>query len=669
MQFYKIEGYVANEEWKESASRHPIQRENNRKIAVKTIKFNEKQENYFFAEGIVEGILRLGVIVAEEINVMKEGRRYLEAIDLDVHEITCEEITLNTLKSMLSHAERNCLMEDEDVILERYGLSGIVNRYGRYMPFQEKILDESRREKIYDKAEKLLFKESLVLELDRIYQGVAFPGTYGHPVQYMIQTDDDAGRKTVETILLQALWENHRIQSRRICQKKFTFSDDEQALSGMENLYRTCMGGTLIIRFLGNNETESDLASGTREVIEGICRLIRKHHRNVLTILCLSRVCEKDREIFLENMGNITLVEIKEEFAYGDRARDFLKTMAQDQGMTPDETLFAEVEECRGYLAEDLQRIFGRWYGKKLKTDVYPQYGCLHTTEYKRMKAVPEGDAYRELMGMVGLKEAKKVIQQALDFYKVQKLFRERELPVNQPTMHMLFTGNPGTAKTTVARLFARIMQKNQLLSKGHLIEVGRSDLVGRYVGWTAPTIKKKFKEAAGGVLFIDEAYALVDDRDGSYGDEAIHTIVQEMENCREDTIVIFAGYPDKMERFLQKNPGLRSRIAFHVPFPDYETEELCEIAQHFAKKYGMEFMEDAKKKLETVIGAARIQEDFGNGRYVRNIVEKARMAQASRLVKMDMDSLSSQKLTAIYGEDIPDLPTEKKGMRKIGFV
>ena len=119
-------------------------------------------------------------------------------------------------------------------------------------------------------------------------------------------------------------------------------------------------------------------------------------------------------------------------------------------------------------------------------------------------------------------------------------------------------------------------MKENRLLSKGNLIEVGRGDLIGKYVGWTAPMIQKKFKQAEGGVLFIDEAYSLVDDRDGSYGDEAINTIVQEMENHRDNVVVIFAGYPDKMESFLQKNPGLRSRIAFHVPFDDYSTEELC---------------------------------------------------------------------------------------------
>ena len=239
----------------------------------------------------------------------------------------------------------------------------------------------------------------------------------------------------------------------------------------------------------------------------------------------------------------------------------------------------------------------------------------------------------------------------------------------DHPAMHMIFTGNPGTAKTTVARLFARIMKENNLLSKGNLIEVGRGDLVGKYVGWTAPTIQKKFKEAQGSVLFIDEAYSLVDDRDGSFGDEAINTIVQEMENHRNDVVVIFAGYPDKMESFLQKNPGLRSRIAYHVPFSDYDTESLCEIAKLIAKQKGLKFTKEAFEKLYGLFDAARTGSDFGNGRFVRNVIEKAKMAQATRLLTMDFDSVGSKDITTITSEDI-ELPkaSTKPKTKQIGF-
>ena len=237
--------------------------------------------------------------------------------------------------------------------------------------------------------------------------------------------------------------------------------------------------------------------------------------------------------------------------------------------------------------------------------------------------------------------------------------------------MHMVFTGNPGTAKTTVARLLAKILRDNQILSTGYYVEVGRGDLVGKYVGWTAKNVKEKFREASGGVLFIDEAYSLVDDRSGSFGDEAINTIVQEMENHREDVVVIFAGYPDKMEEFLKKNPGLRSRIAFHVPFPDYTVDELCGITHLYAEKKGLCITSEAEKKLNDIYTVASKNHDFGNGRFVRNMLEKATMAQASRLVKMDPDKVNASDLSRICGEDIemPVIEKQRPKIKTIGFA
>jgi AAA+ superfamily predicted ATPase len=198
---------------------------------------------------------------------------------------------------------------------------------------------------------------------------------------------------------------------------------------------------------------------------------------------------------------------------------------------------------------------------------------------------------------------------------------------------------------------------------------VGRGDLVGKYVGWTAQTVQSKFKAAIGGVLFIDEAYSLVDDRSGSFGDEAINTIVQEMENHREDVVVIFAGYPNEMEKFLQKNPGLRSRIAFHVPFADYNANELCEIAALMGKQKGITFDTEATEKLESVFEDARKQSDFGNGRYVRNILEQAKMNQASRLLEYDFEDITTEEITTIKAVDIviPEVKIEAKP--KIGFA
>jgi AAA+ superfamily predicted ATPase len=213
-------------------------------------------------------------------------------------------------------------------------------------------------------------------------------------------------------------------------------------------------------------------------------------------------------------------------------------------------------------------------------------------------------------------------------------------------------------------------MKDNGLLSIGDLYEVGRADLVGKYVGWTAQIVKEKFRAAQGSVLFIDEAYSLVEDRDGMFGDEAINTIVQEMENRREDMVVIFAGYPDKMESFVQKNPGLRSRIAFTVPFADYNPDELYKIAELLAEAKSITFATDVKDKLLPVFTSVMKNDDFGNGRFARNLLEKAQMKHASRLISMDVEAVSKEDVCRLTAEDfdIPTLlPSTKK--RVIGFT
>ena len=226
-----------------------------------------------------------------------------------------------------------------------------------------------------------------------------------------------------------------------------------------------------------------------------------------------------------------------------------------------DQKLFAKLEPDKGYLAPELRGLFDDWYNYELKTSVYPQYQEIATVKSEVAKAEPKGSAYHELMEMIGLDGAKKVINQALNYYKAQKLFADKGMKTDRPAMHMVFTGNSGTAKTSVARLFAKIMKENNLLSKGNLIEVGRGDLVGKYVGWTAPTIQKKFKEAQGSVLFIDEAYSLVDDRSGSFGDEAINTIVQEMENTGKMSLSFLPVIPIRWRRFCKRTRGFAPEL------------------------------------------------------------------------------------------------------------
>ena len=670
MQFFKYEGFTADEKWSEENDNRRVMHEKIRKIAKKSDTFNQKLQRraFFFVTDASEDTIIIGVISTDGHKLVdKHIDSYLKSIEIELKDTCLEEITFNSVRNMLQRAHKNDYIDDDYKILEQFDLDRLNDRFCRGIEFGESIIEDCSKRDVYATAQQFLSDETFVSELDRIYAGKVKSNATGHPVHYIIQTDDHDIRQGMCRLLLQALYSNGRLRSKRYCFLDFR-PGDSFSKTIFDCLYKSCFGGTVVIRYLANDDTEDEHAICGRDTIEDICEIMKKYRNQVLTVFCLPRECTKSKDIFYESLGNTSFVELKEEFVSAERAINFLKMLASHNGVRTDKKLFAKIEVDRSYLAPALHDLFDDWYNNKLKTDIYPQYKEIVTAKIEVIKAAPKGSAYDELKEMIGLTEAKEVINQALNYYKAQKIFAEKGMKADKPAMHMVFTGNPGTAKTSVARLFARIMKDNDLLSKGNLIEVGRGDLVGKYVGWTAPAIQKKFREAQGSVLFIDEAYSLVDDRSGSFGDEAINTIVQEMENHRDDVVVIFAGYPNEMELFLQKNPGLRSRIAFHVPFTDYNTTELCNIANLIANKKGLSLSDDAQKKLISVFENAKAENDFGNGRYVRNVIEKAKMAQATRLLAMDFESISDNDVVTICADDI-EMPKIKKPTEKqIGF-
>lgn len=281
------------------------------------------------------------------------------------------------------------------------------------------------------------------------------------------------------------------------------------------------------------------------------------------------------------------------------------------------------------------------------------------------------GTAQKELDAMIGLASVKSVIHKAKASFALQKVCMDHGIRRDNASLHMVFTGNPGTAKTTVARLFAEILKDEKVLSTGNFIEVGRADLIGDHVGATAPLVKKRFREASGGVLFIDEAYSLCDGYENGFGDEAITTIVQEMENHRDNVIVIFAGYPAQMKTFLARNPGLSSRISFRVNFEDYTADELCEITKLMIAQKGMSITETALRKLRRRYESVNHTADFGNGRFVRKLLEEAEMNLAERILNLDTSELTERMITTIEEADIPDTTIAEKPKSKIplGFA
>ena len=673
MLFYKATALITDEEWIKASKDRNIREEFADRIKEKTEEFNERTGDgvYCFISEISGKKLICGIISSETFDVDETVLSFIENVSAEVKNVKTAEITLLSANNLMDYAIRSHYIEDKEGILERYGLEKINRKYYCSLEYDEKLINgHKEKEAVYDAAERMLAIDSLFPELERIYSGKTKTKAYGHPVHYLVETDNNDARVKFTNTLVQALYDNGRLRSKRYCCIDIKPTQDISRFL-FDELYKSCAGGTMVVKYAANDDSEDDeFANSELEVISLICETAKKYRNQTLTVLCFPRNCGKIKSTFFEYLGAVSVVEIKEDLANAERSRRYLKMLCKDQCVRADKALLNKIEDDKKYLPEELRRIFDVWYDKKMKTSVFPQYKSVETCRKAASKKPGCGSAFEELNGMVGLQEAKSVIGKALNYYKIQKIYKDKGIKQDKPAMHMVFTGNPGTAKTTVARLFARIMKENGLLSKGHLVEVGRGDLVGKYVGWTAQIVMNKFKAAMGGVLFIDEAYSLAEEKGGSYGDEAINTIVQEMENRREDLVVIFAGYPNEMETFLNKNPGLRSRIAFHVQFADYDSQQLCDIARMIGKSKGVTLSEAAIAKLSTVFDSARLQPDFGNGRYVRNVIELSKMNQAARILSMDPDDVTENVLTSIEDVDI-ELPAVSDGFvnRRIGFA
>jgi probable Rubsico expression protein CbbX len=254
---------------------------------------------------------------------------------------------------------------------------------------------------------------------------------------------------------------------------------------------------------------------------------------------------------------------------------------------------------------------------------------------------------------LIGLAPVKRRIKEIATLLLVERARKQLGLVHETPTLHMSFTGNPGTGKTTVAMRMASLLHRLGYVRKGHLVSVTRDDLVGQYIGHTAPKTKEVLKRAMGGLLFIDEAYYLYrPENERDYGQEAIEILLQVMENQRDDLVVIIAGYADRMDKFFGSNPGFRSRIAHHVDFPDYSHDELYLIATKMLERQNYRLGDDAVDALKRYIEARRAQPHFANARSIRNALDRARLRQANRLFESGAP-VTADDLMTIRAPDI----------------
>lgn len=402
-----------------------------------------------------------------------------------------EEITIEAYKYAV---DNTCYMTRYSVLFEKFGIDF---REPLYDPFpfrvEEKILEEQTLtlEECRQRAHEILGSSSLYEELDRIYSPENQKIYKGHPVHYLISAGAWGAAEDIYELLIKALYNNKRLISNRI-----TLFREVQRKGYKDSRYQKVIeageGGTVII------ELKSNEGTGTLQ-----------DARNYLT-------------------------ELVEQVDFGTEDKS---------------DVYDYLAEAETYSVTDIFNAYNAWYGSGLKTHVYRAYREKKSFQVE-VTRVPN-KPYDTLQEMIGLTEVKTVIDEIIAASKVVRARERMGLNTQGASFHMMFSGNPGTAKISVARLLCKILKEESAISSGRFVECGRQDLVAKYVGWTARMVEDKFKEAQGGILFIDEAYALVDSSN-TYGAEAINTVVQMMENYRDSVIVIFAGYSEKMQTFLE---------------------------------------------------------------------------------------------------------------------
>lgn len=584
-----------------------------------------------------------------------EGERFWESLGISGEVVEHKEIISDKVfKIMRSNSD----IINHNCIEELMKLDSIRSNW-----FEESIVEpipSSELRKIAD----IRYIPELNEEADRIDK-CHTDQFVGHPVHYTIEDSNEQSFDNVVECLIGCLFTAKRLESRRvmILNRRLRFHSDS-----IDDMYENMYGGTIIFP-IGHIEERDAFASSDDEIIELVCKSAVKHKNEVLTVFHIGRHDINAVNIIEAYLNDeLTLIHLKEDLMSKKKSVEYICRLADEKNIADKSELIGRLNiESDKYYASDLDKIFSDYYSEYLRAVIYPAYFSLKKSVKHETRV--EGSSADKLNKMIGLESVKKVIFKTVSFFKLIAMYKERGINMNMPTRSMLFTGNPGTAKTTVARLAAKIFKDNGLIASGNVVEVGRADLVAMYTGQTAPKVREAFKKAKDSILFIDEAYSLVEGKEGIYGDEAINTIVQEMENRREDTIVIFAGYPDKMEEFMQKNPGLRSRIAFHVDFPDYNMDELFEILRFMVEEKSMTMSEDAEAKVKMIFAEAVKRDDFGNGRFVRNLLEQAIMSLAERLMNKSSNMISDYELTTLIASDfvMPELSVGKS-TNKIGF-
>ena len=634
-------------------------------------------------DGAKFSVLSRGQVITDT-EAEESVKKALESLKMNLgHSLVTDfqEITLKEFCNTLSIGEASGLLNIGYRLYGELGLSGVKEQLdssrrrdgcqlNEYLP---QLYFVGKRQAMTH-AKTIMGHTSLRDELGRIYAPCNRRCFVGHPAHYVIRAGSRQAARDIVDTLVTALYANKRLSSKRI-----TYYSDFEPCSNMEQSMKALLshtGNSSVVLEITGRESSSRgrLLSGDRNLFEFLTDAIGKHCKETLFLLVEitdGNQREKTTSLIDSLRGVVDLISISEGMGDAKETKAYLNYMAQSAGQNPfDEGEMAKIVPEGTYTPTGAEPLFRTLAQNRLRQEFYPAYQDAAFCHDDMAKDGPNEEfCQAQLEKLVGLEEPKAMLRRVVAVHQMRKTRRERKMKGSRAALHMVFTGNPGSAKTTVARLLAGILKEKKFLSTGNFVECGRGDLVGKYVGWTAKIVKQKFQEAAGGVLFIDEAYSLLDDSN-SFGTEAINTIVQEMENHRDDVVVIFAGYPNKMHDFIESNEGLRSRIAAYLDFPDYNVDELVEILQLMAKERGYRLNKSIIRKCREYFGQVVKETNFGNGRYVRNLLEAAIMRQAERLTAETSEKVTRQRASCLSVKDFAPVKIEvrREKRRQVGF-
>lgn len=414
-----------------------------------------------------------------------------------------------------------------------------------------------------------------------------------------------------------------------------------------------------------------------RPKLELFANINTKKENNICILIAQSTEEAKKIEMELqEEYYNVNIIAFPP-YTNDELVEIAIQLLAQRQIRIDKEMVKEYIDKSSSIVnAKDIRRMVQKIHEYAVETNYCQENGLIDLGHFSLQQEQSIGDcggAEKRLHQMTGLHSVKKIIRQQVDFEQLSKLRKERGYHVEESNGHLLFTGNPGTGKTEVARLYTEILYEHGLIAENKIVEVGRAELIGEYVGQTAPRIKTVFDSANGGVLFINEAYSLIPQSERDFANEAIPTIIQEMENRRNEVVVIFAGYKDLMHNFIETNPGLQSRISKIIHFEDYSVDELCEIFRMMLSNKGYSIELSCESALRSHFSSRVRNEHFGNGRYVRKLIEAILYQQATRVMetlgKRDLDETEMNVvIEADIKNAIQELSELESTQRLIGF-